>query len=103
MSLVPRHLAGGGVGLAFLSPAAAAAAAAEDPAFECPLKIRVCENSPSLWPTMFSVMYTGMCCLPLCTAIVSPTKSGRMVERRDHVLIGRLSDVARAASTLASR
>src|SRR6202140_894967 len=41
-----------------------------------------------------------MCCLPLWTAMVSPTKSGVIVERREHVLIGRLSDVARAASTL---
>jgi hypothetical protein len=32
---------------------------------------------------MFSVMYTGMCCLPLWTAIVRPMKSGRIVERRD--------------------
>src|SRR5207253_2361194 len=31
--------------------------------------------------------------------MVSPTKSGVIVERRDQVLIGRLSDVARAAST----
>ena len=46
---------------------------------------------------MFSVTYTGMCCLPLCTAIVSPTKSGSTVDRRDHVLIGRLSLVARTA------
>ncbi len=52
---------------------------------------------------MFSEMYTGMCCLPLCTAMVSPTKSGMMVERRDQVLIGRLSLVARAASTFACR
>src|SRR5689334_7632535 len=44
-----------------------------------------------------------MCCLPLCTAIVSPTKSGVIVERRDQVLIGFLSLVARAASTFASR
>ena len=43
---------------------------------------------------MFSVMYTGTCCLPLCTAIVRPTKSGRIVERRDQVLIGFLSLVA---------
>src|SRR2546422_1473095 len=48
---------------------------------------------------MFSVTYTGMCCLPLCTAIVSPTKSGTMVERLDQVLIGRLSFEPRAAST----
>src|SRR5438034_9986953 len=44
-----------------------------------------------------------MCCLPLCTAIVSPTNSGVIVERRDHVLIGRLSLVARAASTFFDR
>src|SRR4029077_1991556 len=48
-------------------------------------------NSPSLCPTMFSVTYTGTCCLPLWTAMVSPTKSGNTVERRDQVLIGRLS------------
>src|SRR5574340_193364 len=70
---------------------------------ECALKVRVNANSPSLCPTMFSEMYTGMCCLPLCTAIVSPTKSGVIVERRDQVLIGRLSEVARAASTFACR
>src|SRR5881392_424398 len=70
---------------------------------ECPLKVRVSANSPSLWPTMFSVTYTGMCCLPLCTAMVRPTKSGRIVERRDHVLIGRLSLEACADSTLCNR
>src|SRR5438128_12180847 len=52
---------------------------------ECPLNVRVGENSPSLWPTMFSVTYTGMNFLPLCTASVWPINSGRMVERRDHV------------------
>src|SRR5207253_11379046 len=70
---------------------------------ECPLKVRVSANSPSLWPTMFSVTYTGMCCLPLCTAIVRPTKSGMIVERRDQVLIGRLSFAACAASTFCIR
>src|SRR5437899_12487100 len=44
-----------------------------------------------------------MCCLPLWTAIVRPTKSGVIVDRRDQVLIGFLSLVARAASTFASR
>src|SRR5215469_6672245 len=44
-----------------------------------------------------------MCCLPLCTAMVRPTKSGVIVERRDQVLIGRLSEVARAASTFDCR
>src|SRR5512135_1265746 len=48
---------------------------------------------------MFSEMYTGTCCLPLCTAIVKPTNSGNTVERRDHVFTGRLSLVARTAST----
>ena len=41
-----------------------------------PLKCRVGENSPSLWPTMFSVTYTGMNFFPLCTASVCPTISG---------------------------
>src|SRR5438309_11953047 len=52
---------------------------------EWPLNWRVKLNSPNLWPTMFSVMYTGINFLPLCTAIVCPTISGMMVERRDHV------------------
>src|ERR1700682_479637 len=34
---------------------------------------------------MFSVMYTGMNFLPLCTASVCPMNSGRMVDRRDQV------------------
>src|SRR6188508_582190 len=42
------------------------------PTAEWLLKMRVSANSPSLWPTMFSVTYTGMCCLPLCTAMVRP-------------------------------
>src|SRR3990167_512331 len=69
----------------------------------CPLNVRVNENSPSLCPTMFSDMYTGICCLPLCTAIVRPTNSGSTVERRDHVFTGRLSLVARTASTFLSK
>src|SRR5579864_5910286 len=52
---------------------------------ECALKLRVKLNSPSLCPTMFSVTYTGMNYFPLCTAIVCPTISGMMVERRDYV------------------
>src|SRR5512139_2993898 len=48
---------------------------------------------------MFSVTSTGTCCLPLWTAIVSPTISGRIIERRDQVLIGRLLLVATASST----
>ena len=56
-----------------------------------PLKNRVGANSPSLWPTMFSVMYTGMNFFPLCTAIVWPTISGTTVDRRDQVLMTFLS------------
>ncbi len=37
---------------------------------------------------MFSVTNTGLKIFPLCTLKVRPTKSGVMVERRDHVLIG---------------
>ena len=64
--------------------APAGAAAATCAAFSAfvvwPLKSRVGANSPSLWPTMFSVMYTGMNFFPLCTAIVWPTISG--IDRR---------------------
>src|SRR5205814_7543757 len=60
-------------GLTFLSPV-------------WPWKVRVGANSPSLWPTMFSVTNTGMNLRPLCTANVCPTRSGRIVLRRDQVL-----------------
>src|SRR5436190_1744550 len=53
----------------------------------CPLNKRVGENSPNLWPTIFSVTKTGMWRLPLCTPNVKPTISGDIVERRDQVLI----------------
>src|SRR5690606_27150428 len=35
-----------------------------------PRKVRVGANSPSLWPTMFSVTYTGTKVRPLCTPMV---------------------------------
>ena len=54
----------------------------------CFLNVRVSENSPSLWPTMFSVTNTGLKILPLWTLNVRPTNSGVIVERRDQVLIG---------------
>src|SRR4051794_12591927 len=55
---------------------------------ECPLKIRVGANSPSLCPTMSSVTYSFMNCRPLWTRKVWPTNSGTMVQSRDHVFIG---------------
>lgn len=64
-----------------------------------PLNIRVGANSPSLWPTMGSVMKTGIKFLPLCTAIVSPTISGTIIEARDQVLITCLRLLCFAVST----
>ncbi|PRD30554.1 UNVERIFIED_CONTAM: hypothetical protein NCL1_26162 [Trichonephila clavipes] len=52
---------------------------------------------------MCSVTKTGTCCLPLCTAIVRPTISGRIIERRDQVLMGFFELAAAAASTLTNR
>src|SRR6185295_11128442 len=69
----------------------------------CPLKNRVGENSPSLWPTMFSVTKTGMNFLPLCTANVCPIMSGTTVERRDHVFTILLALVSFICSIFLSR
>ena len=52
---------------------------------------------------MFSVMYTGMNFLPLCTAIVCPTISGITVERRDQVLMTFFSLSRFIASTFSRR
>ena len=41
---------------------------------------------------MSSLMYTGTCCLPLCTEIVKPTIAGLIIDLLDHVLIGYSSD-----------
>src|SRR5260221_2746976 len=60
----------------------------------CFLKLRVRENSPRRWPTMFSVTNTALKILPLCTLKVMPTKSGVIIERRDQVLIGVLDLVS---------
>src|ERR1700676_439947 len=70
---------------------------------EWPLNVRVGENSPSLWPTMFSVTYTGMNFLPLWQASVCPTNSGSIVERRDQVLMTFFSFFTFIASTFFSR
>src|SRR5262249_22747405 len=58
---------------------------------EWPWKVRVGANSPSLWPTAFSVTNTGMNFRPLCTAKVNPTMSGVTVDRRDQVFTTRFS------------
>lgn len=52
---------------------------------------------------MCSVTITGTWLRPLCTEIVRPTKSGRIIERRDQVLIGLRELLATAASTLANK
>src|SRR5262249_16238262 len=70
---------------------------------ECPWNVRVGANSPSLWPTAFSVTNTGMNFRPLCTANVSPIISGVMVERRDHVLMMRFSPDSTIARTFLER
>src|SRR6478736_3343597 len=68
-----------------------------------PWNVRVGANSPSLWPTMFSVTKTGMNLRPLCTANVCPTRSGMMVERRDQVLTTFLAAVRFISSTFLER
>src|SRR2546427_616370 len=72
--------AGGPAGFAGAAPGAGPAPAAGGAATAaalsaailtlCPLKVRVGENSPSLCPTIFSVMYTGINFRTLWTAIV---------------------------------
>ena len=62
-------------------------------------RARVGENSPSLCPTIFSVTYTGINFLPLCTPKVWPMNSGVIVERRDHVLTTFFSFLVFIAST----
>src|SRR5205814_972235 len=52
---------------------------------------------------MFSVISTGTCWRPLCTAMVRPTISGTTVERRDQVLIGLRSFLAEATCTFLAR
>src|SRR5437016_4272299 len=52
---------------------------------------------------MFSVTNTGTNFLPLCTANVSPTASGAIVERRDHVRMTFLLLVAMASLIFSMR
>src|SRR5690606_27738792 len=69
----------------------------------CPGKLRVGANSPSLWPTMSSLTDTGMNFCPLYTLNVRPTNCGRIVERRDQVLIGARPPFSCASSAFFSR
>src|SRR4051795_4530466 len=48
-------------------------------------------------------MYTGTCLRPSCTAMVWPTMSGMIVERRDQVLITRFSLRELRSSTFFNR
>ena len=66
---------------------------------EWPLKVLVGANSPSLWPTIFSVMNIGTCRRPSWTAIVSPSMSGIIIDALDHVWIITLLLLRLAAST----
>src|SRR5512133_2796231 len=68
-----------------------------------PRNVRVGANSPSLCPTMPSVMNTGTCLRPSCTAIVCPSMSGMIVERRDQVRMTFLVLRSFCASTFLSR
>ena len=52
---------------------------------------------------MFSVMNTGTCLRPSCTAIVWPSMSGVIIERRDQVLMTFLLPLSLAASTFLAR
>src|SRR5690606_19071642 len=69
----------------------------------CPGKLRVGANSPSLWPTMSSLTDTGMNFCPLYTLNVRPTNCGRIVLRRDQVLIGARPPLSCASSAFFSR
>src|SRR6516164_4943782 len=105
MSAISYAFGAGAAAAGAAPPAAGAAPAAfSSAAFtEWPLNERVGANSPSLCPTICSVTYTGINFLPLCTAMVWPTISGRMVERRDQVLMTFFSLRSFSASTLTRR
>src|SRR5690606_25712257 len=68
-----------------------------------PLKVRVGANSPNLCPTIASVMNTGTCLRPSCTAMVWPSMSGMIVDRRDQVLMTVFLPDSLSASTFLSR
>src|ERR1019366_2774090 len=69
----------------------------------CPRNNRVGTNSPSLCPTIDSLMNTGTCLRPSWTAIVCPTISGKIVDARDQVRSIRFSPEVFIASIRAIR
>src|SRR5690242_14630229 len=91
------------------APGAAPPAGATPAAFSSaiftpwPLNERVGENSPSLWPIICSVTYTGINFLPLCTAMVCPIISGTIVERRDQAFTTFFSLRVFSASTFSRK
>src|SRR5260370_24025646 len=66
-----------------------------------PRKCLVGANSPSRWPTMFSLMNTGTCLRPSWTPMVWPTMSGYMTDARAQVRITFFSRVRFNLSILA--
>ena len=52
---------------------------------------------------MVSVMNTGMCLRPSCTAIVCPRNAGMIIERRDQVLMTFFEPASFAVTTLRYR
>jgi len=80
-------LAGAAAAGAAGAPAAGAAVPVKAANFPpCPLNLRVWAKAPSFWPTISSVMKTGRCCLPLCTAIVSPMQKCPPQNNKPHSL-----------------
>src|ERR1043165_2290012 len=110
---VKRGLAAGAAGVSGLVSVAASAiyfpaGAGFAPSFAAASRVpgwprnwRVGANSPSLCPTISSVTYTLMNVFPLWTRNVIVTKSGEIVERRDHVLIGSWLPTAFSLATFA--
>lgn len=69
----------------------------------CLPKVLVGANSPNLWPTIRSVMKTGMCFLPLWTAIVCPIIVGKIVDALDQVTTISFSSLAFSFSIFTNR
>ncbi len=98
-----RRSSVGSVSWRLAPPGIATSGAALRSSFMWPLNVRVSANSPSLWPTIDSDTNTGTCLRPSCTAIVWPSMSGMIVDRRDQVLITFLVPFSFWTSTFLSR